>query len=31
VVVGDKAKVGEGLLSLDFGPVVRLDADGDPM
>ena len=31
VVVGDKAKVGEGLLSLDLGPVVRLDADGDPM
>ncbi len=31
VVVGDKAKVGEGLLTLEFGPVVRLDADGDPM
>jgi zinc protease len=31
VVVGDKAKVAEGLLSLEFGPVVRLDADGDPM
>ncbi len=31
VVVGDKAKVSEGLLSLDLGPVVRLDADGDPM
>jgi len=31
VVVGDKARVGEGLLSLDLGPVVRLDADGDPM
>ena len=31
VVVGDKAKVAEGLLSLDLGPVVRLDADGDPM
>jgi len=31
VVVGDKAKVAESLLSLDLGPVVRLDADGDPI
>ncbi len=31
VVVGDKAKVAEGLLSLEYGPTVRLDADGDPM
>jgi zinc protease len=31
VVVGDKAKIAEGLLSLEFGPVVRLDADGDPI
>jgi zinc protease len=31
VVVGDKAKVAEDLLSLDFGPVARLDADGNPM
>ena len=31
VVVGDKAKVAEGLLSLEFGPVVRLDPDGDPL
>jgi zinc protease len=31
VVVGDRAKIAEDLLSLDFGPVVRLDADGDPM
>ncbi len=31
VVVGDKARVAEGLLSLEHGPVVRLDADGDPM
>ncbi|HEY7818364.1 MAG TPA: pitrilysin family protein [Vicinamibacteria bacterium] len=31
VVVGDKAKVAEGLHSLEYGPVVRLDADGDPL
>jgi hypothetical protein len=31
VVVGDKARVAEGLLSLEFGPVVRLDPDGDPL
>jgi zinc protease len=31
VVVGDKAKVAEGLLALEFGPVARLDADGNPM
>ena len=31
VVVGDKTRVGEGLLSLELGPVVRLDEDGDPM
>ncbi len=31
VVVGDKAKVAEGLLSLELGPLVRLDADGDPL
>jgi hypothetical protein len=29
--VGDKTRVGEGLLSLELGPVVRLDEDGDPM
>ena len=28
VVVGDKAEIAEGLLSLEFGPLVRLDADG---
>jgi zinc protease len=31
VVVGDRAKIAEDLLRLDLGPVVRLDADGDPM
>jgi len=31
VVVGDKIKVAEGLLSLELGPVVRLDPDGDPL
>jgi zinc protease len=31
VVVGDRAKIAEELLALDFGPLVRLDADGDPM
>jgi zinc protease len=31
VVVGDKAKIAEDLLRLDLGPVVRLDADGDPI
>jgi zinc protease len=31
VVVGDKVRVAEGLHSLEYGPVVRLDPDGDPI